>query len=134
MCRNSRKNTSDVTITKFTITGEGSVAVFRLIIVVLVTTWGTDVRSRAVVCIDCRGEVTSRCRNGNIISISTRVAGSTCRLISTCKHNDTAVNHAIWRTCIMDKIVQSLLFQNIIRCPFIICRKLRSPIVWVCRT
>ena len=81
-------------------------------VIVLVTTRSRDCCTRTVVGVGCRGKVCRGCCYRDTIIGSTREARHWSILVARSKDCDTTLDNAVRRTCIIDKVVESLLLDR----------------------
>ena len=112
MERKSGKDTADF--------AKSVVLVDIIPIIVLVSSWSRNRCSRAIIAVYCRSKVTCSRSYSHEIRISSRIAGSWSRLVSTCEDCKTAFNHTVRRACVVDEVVKSLSLKYIVIFPLLV--------------
>ena len=100
-------------------------------VIVLVSARSRDCRSRSIVAVYSRGKVACSRSHCHEVRICSRIACCRSSLVSACKDDKTAVDHAVRRTCMMNEIVKRLSFEDIVCLPLLVSRILRSPFIWI---
>ena len=98
----------------------------NLTIVFQITTRSTQGYERTEVGIAGRSIIGSQRRYAHTLGVSTRECRIARILITGSKDSNTAIDYAIWRTSIVDEVIQRFLLQRIGLSPFLLGSRSRS--------